>query len=151
MWIDFAIYLAACLVAGSTGGLFPPGEWYLALRKPNWTPPNWLFPLTWMVLYLLMAYAGAQLAQIDGAGHALALWSLQIALNALWTPVFFGLKRIRLALYYISALWLTVAACVFVFWQYSWIAGIAFVPYLLWVSVAALLNRSVCRLNPEVT
>ena len=99
MWVDFGIYLAACFVAGSTGGLFPPGEWYQNLKKPRWTPPNWMFPVAWMTLYVLMAYAGARLSQIDGAGTALALWSLQIALNALWTPVFFGLKKIKLALY----------------------------------------------------
>jgi tryptophan-rich sensory protein len=99
MWVDFAIYLAACFVAGSTGGLFPPGDWYENLQKPRWTPPNWMFPVAWMTLYVLMAYAGARLSQIDGAGTALALWSLQIALNALWTPVFFGLKKTKLALY----------------------------------------------------
>ena len=82
MWVDFAIYLAACFVAGSTGGLFPPGDWYENLQKPRWTPPNWMFPVAWMTLYVLMAYAGARLSQIDGAGTALALWSLQIALNA---------------------------------------------------------------------
>ena len=150
MWVDFAIYLAACFVAGSTGGLFPPGDWYENLKKPRWTPPNWMFPVAWMTLYVLMAYAGARLSQIEGAGTALALWSLQIALNALWTPVFFGLKKTKLALYCIFGLWAAVAVCVIVFWQYSWIAGLAFVPYLLWVSVAALLNRAVCRLNPEL-
>jgi tryptophan-rich sensory protein len=56
------------------------------------------------------------------------LWSLQIALNALWTPVFFGLKKAKLALYCIFGLWAAVAVCVIVFWQYSWIAGLAFVP-----------------------
>ena len=48
MWIDFVIYLSACFVAGSTGGLFPPGDWYANLSKPSWTPPNWLFPVAWM-------------------------------------------------------------------------------------------------------
>ena len=61
MWIDFVIYLSACFVAGSTGGLFPPGDWYANLSKPSWTPPNWLFPVAWMTLYVLMAYAGARL------------------------------------------------------------------------------------------
>lgn len=96
-----------------------------------------------------MAYSGARLTQVSGAGTALALWSLQIALNALWTPVFFGLQKIKLAFYCIVGLWLAVALCVAVFWQYSWISAVAFVPYLAWVSVAGVLNLAVLRLNPE--
>ncbi len=149
MWMDFAIFLSACFVAGSTGSLFPPGSWYAQLKKPTWTPPNWLFPVAWITLYLLMAYSGARLTQVSGAGTALALWSLQIALNALWTPVFFGLQKIKLAFYCIVGLWLAVALCVAVFWQYSWISAVAFVPYLAWVSVAGALNLAVLRLNPE--
>lgn len=130
--------------------MFSPGEWYASLNKPTWTPPNWLFPLAWTTLYLLMAFAGARLAQLEFAGTALALWSLQIALNALWTPVFFGLRKIRHALFVITALWVVVALCVIVFFAYSWVAGLAFVPYLIWISVALMLNVSVVRLNPGV-
>lgn len=148
MWVDFFIFLAACFVAGATGGLFPPGDWYRSLRKPTWTPPNWVFPVTWTTLYLLMAFAGAQLAARPDAGTALGLWSLQIALNALWTPVFFGLRNIKLGLYIICGLWLCVALCVAVFWSLDWVIGAAFVPYLVWVSIAAMLNLSVYRLNP---
>ena len=150
MWVDFAIFLAACLTAGATGGLFPPGEWYDALNKPRWTPPGWVFPVTWMTLYVLMAFAGATLAQLNGAGTALALWSLQIALNALWTPVFFGLKRVKLALGVIAALWVSVGLCVVVFWSNSMIAGLAFLPYFIWVSIASALNYSVWRLNSDL-
>jgi len=149
MWFDFGIFLAACFVAGSTGGLFPPGAWYANLRKPRWTPPNWVFPITWITLYLLMSFAGAKLAARPDAGTALALWSLQIALNALWTPVFFGLQKIKLGLYVITALWSAVALCVVVFGSLDWMIGAAFAPYLLWVTIAALLNLSVYRLNPQ--
>lgn len=148
-WIAFAIFLAACAAAGMTGGLFPPGPWYRNLSKPSWTPPDWLFPVAWSILYLCMAGAGARVAMADGNGIAMALWSLQIALNALWTPVFFGLQRIKLGMYVLIALWASVAGSVLAFWQVDMIAALLFLPYLAWVSVAGALNASVWRLNPE--
>ena len=150
IYVVFAIFLGACFAAGSTGGLFPPGEWYQKLRKPWWTPPNWLFPVAWTILYLCMAAAGARVAMSPDNGLAMALWALQIALNGLWTPVFFGLRRMKLGLRVLSALWLSVAATLVALWQVDWIAGLLFVPYLGWVSVAAALNLSVLRLNREV-
>jgi len=150
IYVVFAIFLGACFAAGSTGGLFPPGEWYKRLEKPWWTPPNWLFPVAWSVLYLCMAAAGARVAMSPDNGLAMALWALQIALNGLWTPVFFGLRRMKLGLRVLSALWLSVAATLVALWQVDWIAGLLFVPYLGWVSVAAALNLSVLRLNREV-
>ncbi|MFW2542897.1 tryptophan-rich sensory protein TspO [Primorskyibacter sp. 2E107] len=150
-WILFAIFLAACFSVGATGGLFPPGAWYDRLNKPSWTPPNWLFPVAWTTLYLCMAFAGARAAVAPDNAYAMALWALQIALNGLWTPVFFGLRRLRLGLVVLTALWCAVAASCFALWQVDWLAGILFVPYLTWVSVAWALNFSVMRLNPEMT
>lgn len=147
-WLLFGVFLAACIAAGMTGGLFPPGDWYRGLNKPRWTPPNWLFPVAWSVLYLCMAGAAARVAVLPGNGLAMGLWALQIALNTLWTPVFFGLRRIRSGMVVLSALWLSVAACMVALWQVDWIAGVLFLPYLAWVSVAAALNFSVMRLNP---
>ena len=86
--MNFFVFLSACAAAGATGVIFPPGAWYLAQKRPSFTPPNWAFPVVWTVLYLLMAWAGARLAAVQGSGDALALWSVQIALNTLWTPVF---------------------------------------------------------------
>ena len=150
IWICFAIFLAACFAAGATGGLFPPGRWYEQLRKPPWTPPNWLFPVAWTTLYLCMAAAGARVAVASDNGIAMALWSLQIALNGLWTPVFFGLKRMRLGLVVLVLLWLSIAATLVALWSVDTVAGLLFVPYLVWVTVAGALNRAVIRLNPEV-
>lgn len=147
IYVVFAIFLGACFAAGSTGGLFPPGEWYQKLRKPWWTPPNWLFPVAWTILYLCMAAAGARVAMSPGNGLAMALWALQIALNGLWTPVFFGLRRMKLGLQVLGALWLSVAATLVALWQVDAVAGLLFVPYLAWVSVAGALNLSVLRLN----
>ncbi len=148
-WLLFCIFLLACLGAAATGGLFPPGPWYDALKKPTWTPPNWVFPVTWMVLYLCMAGAGARVAVAEGNGLAMALWAMQIAFNSLWTPVFFGLQKIKAGMAVISVLWLTVFAAMLALWQVDALAGALFAPYLVWVSIAAALNASVWRLNPD--
>ena len=146
-WLDFLVFLFACMAAGLTGSLFPPGKWYSELNKPVWTPPNWVFPVAWPILYLLMSYSGATLANLESAGSALALWALQISLNALWTPVFFGLKNLKLGLIIILLLLVSVAICTYVFWLYAWIAGLLFLPYLAWVVFAAALNAAVFKLN----
>jgi tryptophan-rich sensory protein len=149
IWVYFVIFLAACFAAGSTGGLFPPGPWYERLNKPSWTPPNWLFPVAWTTLYLCMAAAGARAAISPDNGLAMALWALQIALNGLWTPVFFGLRNMRLGLIVLMALWVSVAASMAALWMVDWVAGLLFAPYLVWVTVAGALNLSVIRLNPD--
>jgi tryptophan-rich sensory protein len=150
IWLCFVIFLAACFAAGATGALFPPGKWYEDLNKPTWTPPDWLFPVAWTTLYLLIAGAGARAAVSPDNSVAMALWALQIALNGLWTPVFFGLRRIRLGLVVLVGLWIAVFCGMIALWQVDWLAGLMFVPYLAWVSVAGALNLSVMRLNPEV-
>ena len=146
-WILFGIFLAACVAAGATGGLFPPGPWYRKLDKPSWTPPDWVFPVVWAMLYLCMAAAGARAAVSPDNAIAMALWSLQIALNGLWTPVFFGLKRIKLGMLVLIGLWFSVAAAVWALWQVDMIAGLLFLPYLVWVTIAAALNASVWQRN----
>lgn len=147
----FLTFLGACLAAGATGAMFQPGAWYQSLRKPSWTPPNWLFPVAWTTLYICMSVAGARIAGLAGTqaavGQALAFWALQIALNTLWTPVFFGLKKMGAGLVVLILLWGAVAATLVSFWQLDTIAGLLFVPYLMWVSVAFALNLSVWRMN----
>ena len=148
-WILFLIFLLACFSAGAQGGLFPPGSWYLSLRKPSWTPPNWVFPVAWTSLYICMSVAGARAAMTSDNSLAMALWSLQIALNSLWSPVFFGLKNLKLGLVVLIALWLSVACTMLALWQVDWLAGLLFFPYLVWGSIAGALNASVWRLNLE--
>lgn len=150
----FFTYMAACGAAATTGAVFSPGEWYKGLSKPWWTPKDWMFPVAWMIMYVCMSWAAMRIAQLAGSdarvGQALALWSVQIALNTLWTPIFFGLKRIGGGLIVITLLWLAVAATTVAFFQIDWVAGALFAPYLLWVSVAGALNRSVWVLNPRL-
>ncbi len=150
-WPVFLVFLAACCAAAATGSLFPPTAWYRQLAKPTWTPPNWLFPLAWTVLYLVLAYAAARVAGLEGAGLALAFWALQIALNTLWSPVFFGLHRLRAALVVLICLWLAVLGTVLSFWALDPVAGLILVPYLIWVSYAGALNAAILRMNPGGT
>ena len=146
-WLLFAVFLFACTAAGTTGAMFEPGQWYRDLAKPRWTPPNWLFPVAWSFLYVAMSLAAMRVALAGDSALALGLWSAQIAFNTLWTPVFFGLKRMGAAMGVMVALWVSVAATMVAFWQVDLIAGALFVPYLVWVTVAGALNFSVWRLN----
>lgn len=148
--ILFFIFLAACFGAGATGSGFPPGEWYQRLAKPSWTPPNWVFPVMWTAIYVLVAFAAARVAVLEGSGYAMAFWATQIAFNALWTPIFFGLRRLKGALIVMVFLWLSVLGCFVTHWQLDLWAGLAMLPYLVWVTVAGMLNLSVARLNPQV-
>ena len=148
-YLLFALFLAATFAAGSTGALFPTGPWYKGLNKPTWVPPNWMFPVAWTSIYLLISFAGARVAMIDGNGYAMAFWAIQIAFNALWTPVFFGLRRLKGSLPIIGALWLAVLGCTITHFQLDFWAGLAFVPYLVWVTIATALSIAMLRLNPN--
>jgi benzodiazapine receptor len=146
----FAIFLAATFGAGATGAMFPTGQWYKSLTKPDWTPPNWVFPVVWTSIYVLISIAGARVAGEPGSAFAMAFWAAQIAFNTLWTPIFFGLRRLWAALPVMAALWVSVLGATITHWQVDWVAGLAFLPYLVWVTIAAFLNLSVARLNPGV-
>jgi benzodiazapine receptor len=150
--------IVACgvsLAAGAIGSLavVDPGfnSWYTALQKPGFMPPSWVFGPVWTVLYLLMGVA-AFLVWQRGLGTRLVrtalLWFLvQLALNAAWTPVFFGLHRIGLALVVIALLWAAILVTMYYFFRVTRPAGMLLVPYLLWVSFAAVLNAAIWHLN----
>ncbi|MCR9271068.1 MAG: tryptophan-rich sensory protein [Hyphomonadaceae bacterium] len=148
-WILFLIFLAACAAPVASGGLFAPGDWYRDLSKPSWTPPDWMFPVAWTILYIAMSVAAARIALLPDTGLALGLWSVQITLNTLWSPVFFGLRQIFHAGIIVIALWLAVATTMVAFWLLDPVAGALMAPYLLWVTIAAALNWRVWSLNRE--
>lgn len=143
----FLGFLGACLAAAATGMIFQPGAWYRDLRKPAWTPAAWVFPLVWTILYLLIALAATRVAGLPGNGTALALWSLQIALNTLWTPVFFGGHHIRAGLVVIVLLWFAVLLTLLAFWTLDLVAALMLLPYLVWLSLATALNFTIWRDN----
>jgi tryptophan-rich sensory protein len=139
----FPIFLATCMVAGASGYFFKPGAWYASLDKPSWTPPDWAFPVVWTILYVMIAVAAARVASLPGSGAAIAFWSLQIALNTLWSGVFFGVRRMLAALVLLGCLWLAVLATTIAFWQHDTLAALMMLPYIAWGSYAFALNLSV--------
>nr|CAB38741.1 TSPO protein [Cereibacter sphaeroides] len=145
-WALFLTFLAACGAPATTGALLKPDEWYDNLNKPWWNPPRWVFPLAWTSLYFLMSLApcGWRSSKVRaGAG----LLCAQLAFNTLWTPVFFGMKRMATALAVVMVMWLFVAATMWAFFQLDTWAGVLFVPYLIWATAATGLNFEAMRLN----
>ncbi|MEM9970967.1 MAG: TspO/MBR family protein [Pseudomonadota bacterium] len=147
-WSLFFLFLFGCGAAATTGAIFDPGDWYKSLDKPSWTPPDWLFPVAWTFLYIAMSVAAARVAPLEGAGYAMALYAAQLAFNTLWTPVFFGKRNMRGGMIVLAFLWTAVALTMFAFFALDTLAGVLFVPYLIWVSVAGALNYSVWQRNP---
>ena len=146
-WTLFPIFLAACGAAATTGAAFPPGNWYERLAKPSWTPPNRLFPLAWTTLYLGLAVIGSRVAPMEGSAHAMGFWAMQIAFNTLWTPVFFGLRKLGAALVVMAGLWLAAAGLLGALWPLDGLSFALAVPYLVWVSYAGALNLDIWRRN----
>ena len=145
-------FLGACFVAATTGAIFKPGEWYAGLAKPPWNPPNWLFPPAWAVLYVSMAVAAWLVwreAGFAGAALPLGLWFLQLGLNAAWSWLFFGLKRMDLALAELVVFWLTILGTIVAFAPVHAGAAWLLVPYLAWVTFAGWLNFTLLRLNRD--
>jgi translocator protein len=143
--------VVVCLLPSAIGGYYRPGEWYAGLAKPAYTPPGWLFGPVWITLYLLMGVA-AWLVWRRGLDRrdvraGLGIFLVQLALNALWSPVFFGAQSIGGGAIVIVLLWLMIVWTIWLFRPVSgWAAGLL-VPYLLWVSFAAVLNVHIMVLN----
>lgn len=144
LW-TFLPFLGLVIAASVTGAVFRPGVWYERLDKPAWTPPDWLFPVAWFVLYILMAYGAWRVWAHAGIGPAVGLWGLQLVLNAGWSVVFFGIRSPLLALFEVSALWLAIAATIIAFAAVDAVAAGVLIPYLVWVSFAAALNLAIVR------
>jgi benzodiazapine receptor len=149
-----ALELLACLLIGFTpgavGGRFQPGEWYAALTKPALTPPGWVFPVAWTLLYATMGVALFLVWQRRGAPlrtSALAVFAVQLVLNAAWSWLFFGLHRPDLAFIDIVALWVLILASAVLFRRIRPVAGALLLPYLAWVGFASYLNLMLWRLN----
>ena len=144
--------LVVSAVAGLGGGATSRSvaTWYVDLAKPAWTPPAWVFGPAWTLLYAMMAlsawFVWRQRAEVEMV-LPLVVFAVQLALNALWSPLFFGLRQPGWALLDIGLLWLAIMAAIAVFWRVSLVAGALLVPYWLWVSFAGLLNYSIWSLN----
>lgn len=148
--LALAGWMAFAFSAAALGGLFRPGEWYAGLQKPAWNPPSWVFGPVWTALYTMMAVAAWLVWRRGGFAvqrRALSLFLVQLLFNALWSPLFFGLKQPGLAFVDLVLLWLALAATVLAFGKARPLAGALLVPYLAWVTFAGALNFSLWRLN----
>ena len=145
--VGLAGWLVLCFGSAAVGARFRPGAWYAGLRKPSWTPPNWLFAPVWTALYAMMAVAAWLVWQEVGLARESGLFLVQLVLNAAWTWLFFGLKRPGLAFADIVALWVAIGATLLAFWTVRPVAGLLLAPYLVWVTFAAGLNAALWRLN----
>jgi translocator protein len=152
-WLVLALLLAAVFAISAIGASFTapktPG-WYAGLNKPWFNPPSWVFGPVWTILYVLMAVAAWRVwlaPQSAERRAALVLFAVQIALNAIWSPVFFGLESPRIGLAVILALLIALAATVWRYFAVDRAAGWMMVPYLAWVAFAALLNGAISVLN----
>ena len=146
--IALGIFLVLTAAAAVTGGYFGPGTWYLSLAKPSWTPPGWAFPVVWTILYVMIAIAGWKAWQAQGVGLIVAVWALQLVLNATWSWIMFGQKNIGAALADAGGMWLSIAAFIALAWPVSQTAALLFMPYLVWVTIAFVLNLRILQMNP---
>ena len=147
-YLTLALFILLVLGGGTLIGLMTlPGEWYAELAKPPFNPPNWIFAPVWTLLYIMVAVAGWRTWQRGPRSAAMALWFVQLALNFVWSPVFFGAHRIGGALAVIVALLAAIIAFIVMAWPRDRIAALLFTPYAAWVAFATLLNGALWYLN----
>jgi len=142
--------IALVSIAAGLGAGFGPGEWYAQLNKPAWNPPNWLFGPVWTTLYLMMAVAAWMVWRRRDrtiVSGALAVYSTQLLLNALWSPLFFGAKMMGIALVEILLLEIFILLTIVLFYRVRPVAAFLLVPYACWVGFASFLNFTLWRLN----
>ncbi len=143
-----------CFIPGIIGSFFTAPAiptWYAGLVKPTFNPPGWIFGPVWTLLYFMMGVA-LFLVIKDGLTPqrvrvAAGVFIVQLVLNGLWSYIFFGLRSPGWALSDITALWLSIVLCIVLFLRISRAAGILLLPYLAWVTFAAVLNSAIWRLN----
>jgi len=154
--ITWVVFYLCVTVASSAGFVFPLGDdnlWYTSLIEPRFAPPSWVFAPVWTTLYLLIATSAFRIMTKSSYKMnnllplAIALWSLQLALNVIWTPIFSGAQNLEVAFYYIIILWVIIIAYIFVCWRIDRLASAMMMPYLAWVSFASILNYYYWQLN----
>ncbi len=151
-WLKLIISLALPQIVGGTGAYFTItsiGSWYQTINKPSFNPPNWLFGPVWTTLYILMGISCYLIWKSDHPQKKslLTLYFVQLALNGIWSPAFFGMESPLLGLIIILPLLVLIIFCVKKFRVISpWASGLM-IPYLLWVSFASVLNFSIWWLN----
>ncbi|MEM6852634.1 MAG: TspO/MBR family protein [Pseudomonadota bacterium] len=148
-WAALAAFVAVNFAAASSGAIFKPGLWYEGLSKPSWTPPNWAFPVVWATLFCMIAASGWLVWRAAGwsAWPAFAAYGANLALNAGWSALFLGRRRLDWALVDAVALLASIGLVMALFAPISPLAAALLIPYFLWVAVANLLNLRMLQLN----
>jgi benzodiazapine receptor len=146
--------MAVCILIGFLGSFATRGSvttWYADLSRPSFTPPDWTFGVVWPILYVMMGISAFLIWNMGfdktEVKVALSIFGLQLILNGLWTPIFFGLHLIGLALVEIIMMWAAILLTIISFWKVSKPAAFLLLPYILWVSFAIVLNASLYILN----
>jgi benzodiazapine receptor len=151
--VGLLAWVGLCLGAGLIGSVFTArsvGEWYGGISKPPWTPPSWVFGPVWSALYVLMGVAAWLVWRQAGSSArtiALVVFALQLALNAGWSAIFFGLRMPGWAFGEIVVLWAAIVWAAIACWRVTPVAGYLLLPYLAWVSFASALNFAIWRMN----
>ncbi len=143
-----ALFVVLVVLGGmAIGYVTRPGEWYATLNKPAFNPPGWVFGPVWTTLYVMIGVAGWRLWRAHHNSRAMELWWLQLALNYLWSPAFFGLHNPALALVVIVVLLAAIIATIAAAWNPDRTAALLFLPYAAWVGFATVLNATLVALN----
>lgn len=149
-WLALLGWIALCFGAAALGAASTSADWYASLNKPAWSPPGWLFGPVWTALYTMMGVSAWMVWRRGGFAEQrrpLNLFLVQLALNAIWTPLFFGLRMPGLAFAEILLLWVAIAFTIAAFGRAHRPAAWLLVPYLAWVSFASVLNGTLWLMN----
>jgi benzodiazapine receptor len=151
--VSLIIAIIICFGAAAIGSFFTAksvSTWYVTLNKPTWNPPSWLFGPVWTILYLMMAISIWLIwSKFTFKDYPViySIFALQLILNVIWSGIFFGLRQPGWAVIDIAVLWILILLYVLFTWPVSKAASLLFVPYLLWVGFAGVLNFTIWRIN----
>ncbi len=153
IWAKIILCSIVIVILGTLSGLSTVSQiptWYAELNKPSWNPPSWIFGPMWTTLYILMGVALARIWHLTSSqarSTALILFGIQLLLNLIWSPIFFGMHKLGLALIVILILVICIILTIRSFVSLDKVSGWLLVPYLLWVSFASFLNYTIYQLN----
>lgn len=153
LWISFVIFILLCLsiqIIGSLWTMETVKTWYPALAKPSWTPPDWIFGPVWSILYIMIAISGWLIYRAEDSSKrsaALIFYGCQLALNFIWSFLFFSLQSPGLGLIDIVLLCILIILTITYAWPVRPLASVLLVPYLIWVMYALTLNAGIWLLN----
>ncbi len=153
-YLKLIISIALCQMAGFVGAIFTSSSiptWYAGLNKPSFNPPNWIFGPVWTILFLMMGISFYIIWNLGidkkDVKAALIIFGVQLLINILWSVIFFGMQSPFYAFIEIIILWIAILFTIIKFYNLSPVAAYLLIPYILWVSFAAVLNFSIWRLN----